>query len=282
MRTGDTGGGSARRRRARTPRARHRARVRHAASAGSSTSNCSRKIVSQAPSPMSSRVVLVPRTPAAAAVAREQAAHVDLVADPHARDALADRVVGGDQVIVRDFVRLEPRPRFRVAGREVAREDAVPEADVAQRRAERRVAPDDAEVGDVQVIVRAPVHEALAVVQPVRHDHPVEVVRELRLHLVGDAGVVDGERRLRRARLPRRVLRARSGTRCSRAGRCGSRTRRARAARSSPSTHLFSVRIIADGPLPRLGRPQPYAARAAIFCATVIVSGDERRGARAA
>src|SRR5262249_41754315 len=74
------------------------------------------------------------------AVAHERAFDADLIADADLRDAVAYERIGRDQVIVRELVHPEVRPCDAVARLHVAREDAVPEIELAQRGTERRVA----------------------------------------------------------------------------------------------------------------------------------------------
>ena len=97
-------------------------------------------------------------------------------------------------------------PRNVVVRLDVAREDSVPKLDLPQVRAKCRVAPDDADIGDVQMIVRAPVHCALAVVLSIRNDHPVELVCILRVDHVLDVFIGDEERSLLDLALARLVL----------------------------------------------------------------------------
>ncbi len=98
---------------------------------------------------------------------------------------------------------VECVPGLLVARLYIAGKDAVPETDLVQAFVQRVVAPDDADVQHVQVVVGAGVHAAVAVVMPVRNDHARDFVGVFRLDLVSDVVEVDLERLFRRGRLAR-------------------------------------------------------------------------------
>src|SRR5688572_604407 len=154
--------------------------------------------------------VVTPRARAAsvraASIRCEPAVEPYLVADPHVSDEIPDGVIVRDQVIVGNLLGPDALPRGAVRRLEVAGEIAVPELDFRQVRASGGIAPHDAQVGDVQMIVRGAMHAARAVMLAVRDHHAAQLVLELRLHHVAHARILHGERLFRHrllAGLPR-------------------------------------------------------------------------------
>ena len=108
-------------------------------------------------------------------------------------------------MVVRKPIHVERIPGLLVFRFDNAGENAVPEVNFVNERVRRVIAPHNAYVQHVQVIVRARMHATVAIVMPKRHDHAVQVVVVLRLNEILDIVVYGRERILPGCRLPRLI-----------------------------------------------------------------------------
>src|SRR5690606_18046240 len=120
-------------------------------------------------------------------VARQHSTDSYLVANADVVHFCANVRVIGDEVVVRHRCHVEAIPGGATRCLDVAGKDAVPEPELVQVRAAGVIAPQDADVGNVEVIVGTAVHAAVAVM-PAKRDHePPQLVFELGVDPVLDA-----------------------------------------------------------------------------------------------
>lgn len=99
-------------------------------------------------------------------VTGQPAADPDLVANPDIADSGAQALVLGQEVIVRDLVFPEAFPGNGVTGTVIAGELAVPETEPVQVDTIGIVTPDNADIGNIEMIVPEPMQAVVAVMVP--------------------------------------------------------------------------------------------------------------------